>query len=55
MGYRPITYCVLCEEPFDVYRAPEDRICESCQELNDAAEQKIKDAPDYKERDPATV
>jgi hypothetical protein len=32
MGWEPTTYCQLCEEPFDVYRAEEDRICECCQE-----------------------
>lgn len=32
MSYRPITYCVLCEEPFEEYTAPEDRLCESCKE-----------------------
>ena len=30
MSYEPITYCAVCNEPFDVYRAPEDRRCEGC-------------------------
>ena len=30
MGYEPTTYCVACEEPFDVYRAPGERRCEDC-------------------------
>lgn len=30
MGWEPTTYCRMCDEPFDVYRAPEERICECC-------------------------
>jgi hypothetical protein len=30
MGYEPTTYCKRCNEPFDVYRAPEERICDDC-------------------------
>lgn len=33
MGYEPTTYCKLCGEPFDVYRAPEERICDCCREI----------------------
>jgi hypothetical protein len=32
MSYRPITYCKSCNEPFDVYRDPDDRVCDSCLE-----------------------
>lgn len=30
MGWEPITRCRLCEEPFDVYTAHEDRFCDIC-------------------------
>lgn len=33
MGYEPTTYCKLCNEPFDAYVAPEERICSSCIEI----------------------
>lgn len=33
MSWEPVTYCNECNEPFDVYQAPEDRICECCKEL----------------------
>lgn len=33
MSWRPETFCKKCDEPFEVYTAPEDRVCESCQEL----------------------
>lgn len=32
MGWEPITYCRECGDAFDVYMAPEDRICECCKE-----------------------
>lgn len=32
MSWEPTTYCKECGEAFDVYRAPDERICESCQE-----------------------
>lgn len=32
MGWEPITYCRECSEPFEVYMAPEDRICEGCRD-----------------------
>lgn len=37
MGYAPVTYCRECSEPFDVYRAPEERLCEGCQEMSSQA------------------
>ena len=37
MSYRPITYCRSCGEPFDVYRAPEDRLCDGCLETMPAS------------------
>jgi hypothetical protein len=30
MSYEPATYCTECEEAFDVYHAPEERICADC-------------------------
>jgi hypothetical protein len=33
MGWEPITYCRECGDAFDVYMAPEDRICECCAEF----------------------
>jgi hypothetical protein len=33
MGYEPITYCTECTEPFDVYHAPDDRVCDCCKEI----------------------
>ncbi len=35
MGWEPITECKICGDQFDVYRAPDERICESCLELTD--------------------
>lgn len=32
MGYIPTTHCNECGDPFDVYRAPDDRICDCCKE-----------------------
>lgn len=32
MSYEPTTYCRYCTEPFDVYHAPDERICDSCKE-----------------------
>lgn len=32
MSYEPITYCRYCEEAFDVYHAPDERICDLCKE-----------------------
>lgn len=34
MGYEPTTYCDYCGEPFDVYRAPGERVCDGCAETN---------------------
>lgn len=33
MGWEPITHCRECGDTFDVYQAPEDRICECCAEV----------------------
>jgi predicted nucleic acid-binding Zn ribbon protein len=33
MGWEPITYCKECGEAFDVYRAPDDRLCDDCKEF----------------------
>jgi hypothetical protein len=33
MGWEPITYCRECGEPFDVYMAPGERLCECCIEI----------------------
>lgn len=33
MGWEPITYCSECGDAFDVYQAPEDRICDCCKEF----------------------
>ena len=33
MGYEPVTYCVACEDPFDVYREPGNRRCDNCIEI----------------------
>ena len=33
MGYEPITCCRYCGDPFDVYVAVEERICEACKEV----------------------
>ncbi len=30
MGFEPMTRCISCGEPFDVYTAPEHRVCEAC-------------------------
>lgn len=30
MGYEPTTHCLKCGEPFDVYRDPQDQLCEDC-------------------------
>ncbi len=30
MGREPVTYCEHCGQPFDVYRDPEDRLCDAC-------------------------
>ncbi len=30
MGYEPTTFCTECGDPFDVYRAPEERVCDNC-------------------------
>ena len=38
MGWEPITYCRECGDAFDVYRAPEERVCECCAELLPQAE-----------------
>ena len=32
MGYEPTTKCSKCGDAFDVYRAPNDRICDGCLE-----------------------
>lgn len=32
MGYEPITHCHECGMSFDVYRAPDDRVCDCCKE-----------------------
>lgn len=32
MTYEPTTFCEVCGDPFDVYRAPDERVCESCAE-----------------------
>ena len=32
MGWEPTTFCKECDEPFDVYHALDERICESCKE-----------------------
>jgi hypothetical protein len=46
MSYRPTTYCRVCNEPFDVYRAPEDRICDGCLETMGEDEDECDDG-DY--------
>ena len=33
MSYEPITYCRECGDAFDVYHAPEERICSACKEV----------------------
>lgn len=33
MRHEPITYCKGCCEPFDVYRAPGDQICDGCLDM----------------------
>ncbi len=33
MSWEPITYCRVCDEPFDVYAAPDERVCDGCKEL----------------------
>jgi hypothetical protein len=33
MGREPITYCKECGDAFDVYAAPEDRVCDCCKEF----------------------
>ena len=33
MGWQPQTFCMECDEPFDVYHAPGERVCECCAEL----------------------
>ena len=38
MGYEPVTYCRQCYEPFDVYRAPDDRVCDDCAQHIERAE-----------------
>lgn len=30
MGWEPQTYCRECSEPFDVYMAPDERVCDGC-------------------------
>lgn len=32
MGYEPVTNCRVCGDDFDVYHAPDDRVCETCKE-----------------------
>ena len=32
MSWRPETFCKLCDEPFEVYMAPEERVCDECRE-----------------------
>lgn len=32
MGWEPVTFCKICGDPFDVYRAPDERVCEGCKE-----------------------
>lgn len=44
MGWEPITHCRDCSEPFDVYRAPGERICDAC------AETILLEAEDARER-----
>ena len=34
MGWEPMTYCRDCGEPFDVYQAPDERVCDNCKEIN---------------------
>lgn len=36
MGHEPTTHCTECGDPFDVYRAPESRVCDDCAAENDA-------------------
>lgn len=53
MGYEPTTHCNECGEPFDVYRAPDDRICDCCKEpdqITSFTPLTEKEAEDYKER-----
>lgn len=38
MSYEPITYCRQCYEPFDVYHAPDERVCDSCAKHIERAE-----------------
>ena len=33
MSYEPITYCRECGDAFDVYHAPEERVCSACKEI----------------------
>ena len=32
MGWNPLTFCAECDEPFDEYHAPNERLCECCAE-----------------------
>ncbi|KKN52639.1 hypothetical protein LCGC14_0610330 [marine sediment metagenome] len=40
MSYEPVTYCDMCNEPFDVHRAPDDRLCDECAEIIEALAEK---------------
>lgn len=42
MTAEPITYCTDCGETFDVYRAPDERICDCCREERVAAQAKLE-------------
>ena len=33
MGYEPVTNCKVCGDAFDVYHAPDDRVCDNCKEI----------------------
>jgi len=55
MGWEPITFCKDCGEPFDVYMAPEHRICDCCQFQRDMAEaqaEMMSDLPQEENNEP---
>jgi hypothetical protein len=33
VSLEPTTYCTHCGDPFDVYRAPGERVCDACKEI----------------------
>jgi hypothetical protein len=35
MGWKPITHCRGCGDAFDVYHAPDERVCDNCKETDD--------------------